>query len=94
MNEWNGPLPRARDRVKLKTLVHKYIRWLLEETQCQQVTAEILGMHPGALSRKIDREKIAWTKYPGGFQRVNGSPPGQSGPNSPPPDDAETGTDD
>ena len=64
MSEWTQHLPKARDRVTLKQLGQAYIRALLEETGIKKEAAAILDMHPVSLSRKVEKEKIVWTKYP------------------------------
>ncbi|HTD65222.1 MAG TPA: hypothetical protein VK846_01665 [Candidatus Limnocylindria bacterium] len=66
MNEWNAsnqPL-KVGDRVTLKQLIHAHTRCWLEQNSSIKDTAAAVGLHPGALSRKIDKEKIAWMKYP------------------------------
>lgn len=50
------------DRATLKQIERAHIRYWLEEKGSLKDAAPILGLHPGALSRKISREKIQWTK--------------------------------
>ena len=94
MDEGNGPLPRAGDRVTLKQLIQAHIRWWLEETGSIKETAKIVGLHPGALSLKIDKERIAWMKYPRRRNETDESSARHTWASLRPPDHAEGSTDD
>ena len=64
MHEWDGQFLKVGDPVTDKQLAQAHIRKWLEKTGSIKETAKVVGLHPGALSRKIERDKIHWIKFP------------------------------
>jgi hypothetical protein len=93
MHAGNGEVLKIGDRVTLKEIARAHIRYWLEKTGTIKGAAAVVGIKAGSLSRKIEREKIAWTKNAAGCGEEGasaGSGPVPSGR----PDCAETSTDD